>query len=143
MKRLNLELNCVSVTLATEFDLTSSETEPGLDPGRLLRVRPPNPPESLPWYTSVPVRALHESLFQKVFNLLLHKGLFFNSNASRDESSYIFKTPEVLSQEIDFSLGRKRQNESTLLRYLEQILESSPHPSHPFYLSQPGAGYKF
>lgn len=99
---------------------------------------PPAPP-TLPWFTSVSWPPLHHQIYERVYGLILERGLFFNSETAREQPPYKFKTPEELRQEIDFTLGEKGVDDNKMMEYFEKLIEYSPHRSHPFFLSKDGS----
>jgi len=103
------------------------------DPGQPT---PPNPPNSLPDYVSVPFPPLHAKLFQEVFQLILDKALFFNGEQQRRESPFQFRNPDLLRTEINFALTKEGNSQETVLQALEKLIQFSPHLSHPFYLNK-------
>ena len=86
------------------------------------------------------VRSLHEDMFENMFNLLLEKGLFFNSEQRRSETPFKYQCPRCLRRLLDFKVNEIGENHTTLMEYLEEILKFSPRVSHPFYLAKSGAG---
>lgn len=101
---------------------------------------PPDPPESLPPFTSVAFEPLHAQLFQNVFKLILEKGLFFNGEKERRESPYEFRSPEELKQEIDFTVMKSGNSPEDVLEILRKVIRFTPHLSHPFYLGKYTSG---
>ncbi|CAG7786760.1 unnamed protein product [Allacma fusca] len=108
----------------------------------------PRPPTSYEYFASSPVKSLHEESFRKIADLLLQKGVFFNSTAERKKPPFQFLVPEDLQKKMNFKLkhgsllqpndpnaGRKE-----LLEYVEFLIDYSPHPSHPYMVSKNSAG---
>ncbi|CAL8122326.1 unnamed protein product [Orchesella dallaii] len=99
----------------------------------------PEPP-TLPKFTSVSWPPFHFDLYERVYKLIQEKGLYFNSEIARQQPPYLFKTPEELRQEINFTLDENPVDQDTLFDYFEKIIKYSPHRSHPFYLGRDGTG---
>ena len=125
------------------FDSTSAESDDFLDPDRILTIQPSDKIQILPSFTSVSVRSLHEELFEQLFNLLLNKGIFFNSKERRLESPFNYQCPTCLEGRLNFKIQENGENQTVLLEYLEEILKYSPRVSHPYYLAKCGAGYVY
>jgi len=103
---------------------------------------PPPTPDSLPAYVPVAFKPMHGKLFRDIFNLILGSGVFFNNDEERRKTPYNFKTPEQLSSMIDFRVGKRGVDQSTLLGYMKKVIAYSPHLSHPFHLAKNGAGWE-
>jgi glutamate decarboxylase len=97
-------------------------------------------PRNMKPFISVAVEAFHGKLFERVFSLLLKKGLFFNGAKEREEAPYNFKDPAALQKIMKFGLGRNGVDDEAVFRILEQVIQFSPHNSHPFKLTAEGSG---
>ena len=118
---------------------------------KLLAGKQPIPPkreEPFPYYISGAIRERHEELFTRIVDLLLKKGLFFNSEDARKEAPFRFETLEDLQALMDLSLGSTsmlspddpRAGIDEIMGIMEFLIDYSPHASHPFMVSKNFAG---
>ena len=126
--------------------LVKEAGDPSTDPpGEPL---PPPAPDTFPYYVSVSTKRRHEELYNGIVDLILKKGIFFNSKAERKKSPFNFKRPEVLQRMTNFRLGREplvsdgdpKAGVRELLKIMEFVIDYGPHTSHPFMVSKDMAG---
>jgi glutamate/tyrosine decarboxylase-like PLP-dependent enzyme len=58
----------------------------------------------------------------------------------RKDSPFEFKDPEALQKIMEFRLGRNGADDEKVLHVLDQVIQFSPHNSHPFKLTAEGSG---
>src|SRR5437016_210009 len=76
----------------------------------------PPAPESFDPSVSAPIKALHDSFFRRLFDILIERGIYYNENDTRKESPFNFRTPEHLLKELDLTLGDDPTSDDQLLK---------------------------
>ena len=101
--------------------------------------RVPMPPATYPYFVTAPIEELHKDFYVKVFQLLLKKGLFFQTK--RRDPALRFRKPDTLAKLINLDLGNEQMSQVQLLQEFEKVIQYSPHYGHPIWLFQLTAGY--
>ncbi|CAG7828912.1 unnamed protein product [Allacma fusca] len=145
---MDLRFNKVVQTNIVRDSVKKLSLEDKINRGQHGPPATPNPPITYEYFASSPVKSLHDETFRKIVDLLLEKGVFFNSTAERQKPPFKFLAPGDLQKGMNFKLERKSLLEPNdpnagrqeLLECIEFLIDYSPHPSHPFMVSKNSAG---
>lgn len=83
-------------------------------------------------FSPVPNPDMHGEFLQKVVDLLFKNVVF----TTRQDKVLLWKTPDELKEEFDFSLPQAGETQQKLLQIMKNTVKFSVKTGHPYFVNQ-------
>lgn len=83
-------------------------------------------------FSPIPNPQIHGEFLEKVVQLLFKNVVF----TTRQDKVILWKTPDELGQEFDFSLPQIGESHEKLLQIMKNVMKFSVKTGHPYFVNQ-------